>query len=183
MGEPLPLAPSPFDRLRAQPLTGRGNRTRTRHSLVSFGDLTMLALIVGGAVAVLVGFFLPWFQGDSVFALRTFSGFGLARDLHTLTSTEIVTGSSLAPLLFYIAPAGAVGVALYALLAGMSSVARLLALVVGAYILAVVIGALVVATTALTDADRYLGAPSWGLGVTVAGAALMLAGALRRGER
>jgi hypothetical protein len=141
------------------------------------------ASVIVGATLVVVGFFLPWFQGGSVFALHTFSGFGLARDLHTLTaSTDIVTGSSLAPLLFYIAPAGAVGVALYAVLAGMSWVARLLMFVLGVYTIAVVIGALFVATTALTDADRYLGAPSWGLGVTVAGAALMLVGGLWRGE-
>ena len=140
-------------------------------------------LTVTGAALVVAGFFLPWFQGDGVFALRTFSGFGLARDLHTLTtSMETVTGGSLTPLLFYIAPACAVGVALYVVLAGMSAVSRLLALVVGAYTLALAIVALVVATTTVTDADRYLGAPSWGLGITAFGAALMLAGRLMRRE-
>jgi hypothetical protein len=141
-------------------------------------------LAVIGAVLIVAGFFLPWFEGDGMFALRTFSGSGLARDLHTLTaSMETVMGGALTPLLFYIVPAGAVGVALYSVLAGMSAVTRLLTLVLAVYTLAVAFVALVLATTAVTDADRYLGAPSWGLGVTMLGAALMLAGGIRRGER
>ena len=140
-------------------------------------------LTVIGACLVVAGFFLPWFEGDGVFALRTFSGFGLARDLHTLTtSMRTVTGGSLSPLLFYIAPAGAVGVASYAVLAGMSAVTRLLTFVLGLYTLLVAIGALIIATTAVTDADRYMGTPSWGLGVTAIGAVLMLAGGWWRGE-
>ena len=175
-GEPHPLTPSPS--------TGRGNRTRAHSGLVSFGAWSALTLIVGGVGLVLVGFFLPWFQGDGVFALRTFSGFGLARDLHTLTtSMETVTGGSLTPLLFYLAPAGAVGVALYTVLAGASAISKLLALLVGVYTLAGVMAALVVAMTAVTDVDRYLGAPSWGLGVTVAGAMLMVAGGVMGGKR
>lgn len=140
-------------------------------------------LIVAGAALVVAGFFLPWFEGDGVFALRTFSGFGLARDLHTLTtSMETVTGGSLTPLLFYLAPAGAVGVALYAVLVGASAISKLLALLVGIYTLAVVTVAIVVAMTALTDAGRYLTAPSWGLGVTGAGALLMVAGGVMHSE-
>jgi len=141
-------------------------------------------LIVGGAALVVAGFFLPWFQGDGVFALRTLSGFGLARDLHTLTSSmETVTGGSLSPLLFYIAPAGAVGAAIYTALAGKSGVSRLFSVTAGLYGLALAAAVLVVAMTPVTDATRLLGAPSWGLGVTAFGAAVMVAVGLWRGER
>jgi len=130
---------------------------------------------------VVAGFFLPWVQGDGVFALRTFSGFGLARDLHTITSSiETVTGGSLTPLLFYIAPAGAVGIAVYTALAGVSALSRMLSTGVGVYALALAVLVLVIAMTPVTDATRLLGTPSWGLGVTVAGGALLVAGGLRR---
>ncbi len=142
------------------------------------------ALIMIGGVLVVVGFFLPWFHGDGIFALRTFSGFGLARELRTLTtSIDTVRGGALSPLLFYIAPAGAVGVALYTVLAEASTVSKALSFVAGTYTLALVAVALVLATTTLTDAGRYLGAPSWGLGVTVAGAMLMLASGFRHGAQ
>ncbi len=183
MGEPHPPSTGSGQRLTPSSLTGRENRSPTHPGHLAFDSATASVLV--GATLVVVGFFLPWFRGDGVFALRTFSGFGLARDLHTLTtSMGTVAGGSLTPLLFYIAPAGAVGVALYVVLAGASSgVARLLALLLGIYTFAVTIGALIIAMTPVINVDRYLGRPSWGLGVTAIGATLLMASALWRSER
>ena len=139
-----------------------------------------MILTLAGAVLIVAGFFLPWLQGDGVFAMRTFSGFDFATVAHNVVRGMAVSSTqSLAPALFYFAPAAAIGVASYATLAPGSGPGRLAALTVGCYTLCLVIAALVLALTPISQATRLLGPPSWGLMVTALGALTLVVAATR----
>ncbi|HLB26658.1 MAG TPA: hypothetical protein VJN32_03340 [Dehalococcoidia bacterium] len=140
---------------------------------------------------VLAGFFLPWMDGASVFALRSFSGFDFARLLRNLEIAADSPGDrgqiTATAVAIYLVPALAVNAAVLSQLSAsvkpLRHAAGVAHLVAGAYCLALLTFILLLSITPINDFSRVVGAPSWGFWLTLSGAlglAMLGVRALRR---
>jgi hypothetical protein len=134
-------------------------------------------LAVGGAVLVVLGFFLPWFEGAAEFVGRDFSGFDLAR---LVRNFEIVADSSseegrlrVTAVVLYMVPALAANGATFAVVPPLRAWAPV-ALGIGAgYGLFVLVCAGVLTVVSWTELERVMG--EWAIGylMSVFGATLL----------
>lgn len=126
---------------------------------------------------MVVAFFLPWMAGEDVFALRTFTGFDLARLVRnfeiTATSTPETSRVRAGAVALYLLPALAINGAVLHQLRSFNSHLRLPA--IGAMVVAIGYGVLVLTTVllfsfvAINDFEKYVGAPRAGFYLSAAG--------------
>lgn len=156
---------------------GLGHLYRSTRFCQSVGWLPSVA----GAALVMMGFFLPWMDGANAFDLRTFSGFDFARLVRnfeiTADSAQASGGIRVTAIAIYLMPALAInGAVLHQVSAFAKSlhraagVALLLAALYILSMLSVLLFLSVVPVNRLADA---VGSPSWGFGLTLAGALLL----------
>jgi hypothetical protein len=138
---------------------------------------------VTGAALIVVGFFLPWLDGTAEFAGRDFSGFDFARLIRNLevTAESRSEGGQLqmTALLLYLTPALAVNSAVLWL--ARSTVGLPIIAVAGAsvaagvYALAIMSALLFLSVVELNDFAGVVGAPLYGMLISVIGCAVLLA--------
>lgn len=136
---------------------------------------------LSAACLVLGGFFSPWMDGSSVFDLRNFSGFDFARLVRnfevTANSAEASGQLRATAVAIYLIPALAINGALLYLLSSFAGWLRYAAgvalLLAAGYIVAMLFALLFLSVVPVNQFADVVGLPSWGFGLTLAGALLL----------